>query len=321
MITPAEGIPGSSCAPQAASRRTPGILQVLLLCLAESRPVVQIMFLLRFVCGMVLIVADARPPGAAEWWRPLLGLLGWSLATAYVYLINGVEDFVADRVNGVGRPIERGDLDPGVARTVARCCAGGALLLELLAGRWMVVPTVAYLLLGRLYSVPPARFSARPVGSLAVVLGGISLTYAAGALCVGGHPTGDGLVFAALMTLWTTLVGATVKDLSDLEGDVASGRRPLVARLLPRHARQGISLVALSLGGLLCVAGAHLTALRLPGAVTLAGAMAMSVLLYRNAPATHSRALMRRPYRAFMGTQFVAHGVLIAEQLIRACPG
>ena len=333
-------VPGSAQArvPRTPDRRaTPG--RRLWYCFQESRPAVQVMFLLRFGCGVLLVGLGLGGVSAQEASRAVAAGAGWALATLYTYLVNGVEDVTEDRINAVGRPISRGDLDPGDALLVARACALLAIGAAWWAGEEVFAATAVYLALGHLYSVPPARLAATPAGALTVVLGGVGLTYVAGGLALGAAPRGEGSAFVVVMILWTTLVGATVKDLSDLLGDEAGGRRPLAARWGPWVLRRAIAGVALALGAAMLVAGAVWPVLLPSGAVLLAGAVVVAVRLLRRAPlggavpvdgaaavdgaapvddvvpvddAVRRRA-GRRPYRAFMVTQFAVHLTLLAS--------
>ena len=288
------------------------IPRLLALCFLESRPTVQLMFVVRFLCGTQVAVwqADGDRPGVSwgSWAR--VGV-AWFLATVYAYLINGVEDAHGDRLNQVGRPIGRGDLDVDRARRVARVCAVAALVVAASAGGTALALTAAYLVLGHVYSVPPFRLAATAWGGPAVVLGATVLTYLSGALAAGGRFGADGWILVTVLVLWTTLVGATVKDLSDVHGDLASGRTPLAVRVPDRLVRRGVSGVALLLGAALLVGALRAPWLAAPGLVVLVGAVAVTHRLSTTAGA-HGRAETRRPYAAFMVTQFAAHLSVLA---------
>src|SRR5262245_60636507 len=92
--------------------RWPGWLR---LCLIEARPVVLVMFVLRYLTAAALAGgADRAAPG-----RVVAGAAAWLLAVLSIYLINGTTDVAEDRVNGSGRPVASGRLPLATARQVA----------------------------------------------------------------------------------------------------------------------------------------------------------------------------------------------------------
>jgi 4-hydroxybenzoate polyprenyltransferase len=290
----------------------PGVLRRLRLCLVEARPSVQLMFALRFLSGGALVVHT----GSWARWPRLSGftlsLLAWVLATLYTYLINGAMDVREDRVNRLARPIGRGALDPATARVVATLCAVLALLCGLASGTAVAALVAVFLGLGYAYSVPPLRLSRNTVGAATVIILGGILTYCAGHLAMGLPPTLSTVVFGVAMSLWMGLVGAVVKDLSDVRGDIAAGRRTLTTRVREAALRRGVAVVAVALGAAFVGTAAALTPrLLAPAVVVLAGACCVAYF----ALTTHStdgRRHSRRPYRAFMVTQYLAHVALLA---------
>lgn len=274
------------------------------LCWVEARPIVQLIFLLRFSAGMVL----SWGAGVAIW-RVAVGLAGWCAATFAVYVYNGVADRVEDVANGSSRPIARGDLPARFATAAVLvgallACAGGALL-----GRWLFAATVGYLLVGYAYSGPPFRLKQT---YYTASIGGGSLgllTYLGGALCAGRPPTAAVLVFAGMMSLWMGGVGGIAKDLPDVTGDREAGRRTWPVVFGERRARQLLTVAAPVVAtAFLFTAAAYSAKLLWCSAAVCLGAVALMVVN----TGTHGReeAGRRLPYRVFMWTQYLSHTVL-----------
>ncbi|MET7461267.1 UbiA family prenyltransferase [Nonomuraea sp. NPDC005501] len=320
---------------------------MLLLCVAEARPGVLAVSALRYLSGMALVLPAVPAP---EPLKVVQGATAWVLSIFAVYLFNGVTDVAEDRINGSGRPIARGDLDPRVAAVVA--VAAGALSLAATAGlpHPMVWIIAANLVLGFLYSGPPLPLKDSCGGTVAVLCLSGLLSYAGGAVVAGsatyegvaGSATYEGvagsatvsavamvqmppslLVFAAAATCWMVLVGVPAKDLSDIPGDTAAGRRTLGVLIGERRSRQvmiAAALVVLAAFGLavvllevplvavLAVMAAGVAAVAvagtMPGAVT--GRMA-GTLAPGKRTGSAGRGARRRPYRAFMLTQHLLH--------------
>ncbi|OIJ92207.1 hypothetical protein BIV25_28310 [Streptomyces sp. MUSC 14] len=176
----------------------------------------QAVFLLRFTVAFLMGTGTAAPDPRTF----VTGATARTLATVYVYAINGVHDAPEDRLNGTGRPIGRGEPPPHRARTVAHACAAPAVALK-----WRTSTTVAAVLL----------------------LGGLT---SAGWTAAGGR-TGalEVIVFGGALTPWMGMAGALVQDLSDVRGDTAAGRRTALVLRGERRARLVCALnpVALAL--------------------------------------------------------------------------
>jgi 4-hydroxybenzoate polyprenyltransferase len=284
----------------------------LVLCLREARVAVQVIFLGRFLCGAALCSTGLRAPTG----RLVLGGFVWAAAILYVYLLNGVTDVAEDRVNRSSRPIASGRLSALEAGQIADGAAVLAVVGALWLGWWMTLLAGLVLALGYAYSVPPLalkRWSA--AAGLVTLVAGL-VTYAAGAVAADGTVTPALVVLALAMSAWMALVGAQAKDLSDIDGDRAAGRRTLAVRRGEGRARRMVAVNALVVGAVFL--GLALTAapqLRWPGLVVLAGAglLAGSVL------SGHSRGdrdRRRRPYRIFMVTQYAAHAAVFAGLVV-----
>src|SRR5256885_4484950 len=84
------------------------------MCVAEARPTVLGVFLLRFLTGCVLVTGPIE-----NLRRVVVGAAVWELAILSVYLLNGTMDVHEDRVNASRRPIASGALSPRIAGRVA----------------------------------------------------------------------------------------------------------------------------------------------------------------------------------------------------------
>ncbi|MEV5128420.1 UbiA family prenyltransferase [Streptomyces decoyicus] len=282
------------------------VLKTLTLCLRESRISVQIVFLLRFTVAFLM---STNSPDSAAGIPPFLAAaLAWGLATTYVYLVNGVHDAPEDQLNQSGRPISRGELSPRSATFVSRGLAAVALLIATLVESPLFLALItAQLLCGFAYSAPRIALKSRTSTTVLAVLLLGGLTFAAGWLSGGG--TGDAwpvIVFGGALTLWMGAVGALVKDLSDVRGDTAAGRRTALVLWGERRARTVCAITPVAVA-LLYLATAWLTApALLPSAVCLlAGAIVTSGLV-RATSSDEPRSRSRLPYRAFMCTQYGA---------------
>ncbi|WP_433665951.1 UbiA family prenyltransferase [Nocardia sp. CA-136227] len=271
------------------------------------------MFALRFVAASALATAPFTAIPISAWIDYLWAVATWLLTTTCVYLMNGMADRENDRINGVGRPIGRGDLHPRDAATVTGLLAVAALALALHVGIGMAALVLAFLALGYLYSAPPFQLSRTWAGSSSIVtLGGIC-TYAAGGVAVRAQLVPDLVIFAVVMSLWMGLIGAVVKDFSDVAGDRAAQRRVLTLVVGEMPLRRSVSIVALGVATGLAVGASRLPALQCPCVPMLFGAIAVACCTlttrYRD-----PRPVSRRPYRAFMVTQIAANfGALIGS--------
>lgn len=266
-----------------------------------------VIYTMRFLVAAALTMIAAPAP-TAPWWRLPTALAVWLCVAASVYLFDGVTDVVGDRVNGSRRPVARGALPVPVAAAVAAGWAGLAVVGATALGRDYLTLVCLALLLGWAYSAPPLRLK-RWTWSAGgtVILAGL-LTFTAGAVAVGftSAPT-TLLLFAVAMSCWMGFVGALAKDLSDVAGDAATGRRSsAVVRGLPA-ARRRLSSNALLVAAAFAIAAPAVDRVLLwPAAAVLAGAAAIA-LTCRD---TRLCRTARGPYRIFMTTQYVAHGVV-----------
>ncbi|WP_082801805.1 UbiA family prenyltransferase [Herbidospora cretacea] len=305
-------VSGRASGPSTLRRAT----RTLWFCTIEARPAVLAVSLLRFLAGATLALPVAAAPDPA---KVLQGAVAWVLSIFAVYLGNGVSDVHEDRVNGSRRPIARSDLDPRTATAAVAVAAALSLLATAGLPTAMTWVILANLALGYLYSGAPFRLKRRSGGTVLVVCGSGLLAYWGGFTVVVNGAEGvtplSLIVFATAATCWMTLVGVPAKDLSDIEGDAAAGRRTIAVIWGARVARNVMSAAALLLAGAFWVAGVAVSA---PLAVTalamFAGAVAVT-LAGRAADADAARGWRRRPYRAFMATQYVVHITVLSSNI------
>jgi 4-hydroxybenzoate polyprenyltransferase len=276
------------------------------LCVVEARPVVLLIYAMRFSVAFAIAYPGMSSTAA---WRLPVAMVTWLLAAASVYLVDGVMDVVEDRLNGSTRPIARGALPRRVALAVSMIWAGLAITGAVLLGAPYVFLVPTLLLLGYAYSGPLLRLKRwSPAAGATVLIAGL-LTFAAGGAVSGPvHLSMTLIVFAIAMSSWMGFVGVLAKDFSDVLGDALTGRRTCAVVRGVRGAARRLSLNAFGVG-LGFLAGAILIddLLIWPAAVVVLGAAAVAYGC-RPGPA---RIQPRRSYRAFMVTQYLAHAVVL----------
>jgi 4-hydroxybenzoate polyprenyltransferase len=276
-------------------------LDQLLLSFVEARPLVQLVFLLRFLVGTALAQTEAESVRAAQ------GGVAWMCAVWFVYLLNGLTDVAGDRRNGSRRPLATNELDPRFAANLCVVLAAASIAVGILVGDGYVLLVVAMLALGLVYSTGPgaAKLSAQP--ALLVAAAGSTLTYIAGAEAVGVADSSV-LAFALTTGAWIVVVGHC-KDLGDEDGDRQSGRRTLSIVVGRARARRLIAV-----GSVVVACLAAVVASVVPGTqsllLMLPGAVAVVALTIRGAK--HERSSQKGLYRAFMLVQYAVNlGALV----------
>ncbi|HEY0452991.1 UbiA family prenyltransferase [Actinophytocola sp.] len=270
----------------------------------EARPVVQIVFMLRFLAGAALGATYVGEVAAAT---AVTAALSWLAATWAVYLLNGVADVVEDRANGSTRPIARGDLPEETAERIVWALATTGLVLGALVSPVMLLLVVLMLAVGWAYSMGPRPCKQYMPGFLVSVFALGVLTYLAGWQAAGaGSPHGPVLVFGIAMSGWMGLAGWT-KDLSDTTGDRLAGRRTLPVLLGEWRARVVMAAAASLVGWTFVLLSAGLAGDLLPVAVVVCVGSAVLALVATTPLGQGDRAAKRRPYRVFMVTQYATH--------------
>jgi 4-hydroxybenzoate polyprenyltransferase len=283
----------------------------------EARPAVQIIYALRFLAAFELAGGPARMAAGRRllemWWLPV-ALFTWLCASTVAYLFDGVMDVVEDRLNGSKRPIASGQLPRPVAAALAAVFSVLALLgAVVLGGPWPYLVSVM-LALGFAYSAPPVRLKRYTwaCGTTVIVAG--LLTFAAGGSADGHLPHHWPLaVFAIAMSSWMGLVGAVAKDFSDVFGDAVAGRRTLVVVRGTSHTARRLSGNAFFVAITFFVAALWVAPALVWPAVAVAFGAAAVALTSLHRPEGAPR---RRPYRAFMVTQYVAHVVVLMVAVV-----
>jgi 4-hydroxybenzoate polyprenyltransferase len=281
---------------------------VLRLCWQEARPVVQLNFLLRFLAGAALGHAE----GVVVPVGPLVvAAASWLAAIWAIYLLNGVADIVEDRANGSTRPIARGALPRRAAAVLVRLFAAAALLLGVFVSAVHVLLVVLLLAVGWAYSMGPRPLKANQTGFVLAVFTLGALTYLAGSCAVDTRMPGNSLVlFGVAMSTWMGLGGST-KDLSDVEGDQLAGRRTLPVLLGERRARVVNALASAAVGWPFVACCVLWSSWLLPAALVVCAGSAVLAALALTSLGDGDRHRKRRPYRAFMTTQYLAHLTLL----------
>lgn len=255
-------------------------------------------FNLRFVAGGMLAFG-----GEIVIVKAVVGAASWFLAVWVVYLVNGISDIAGDRANGSRRPLASGVLTEHAAVVWSVVLGLGSLGIAVHVGVVFLLLVALMLTLGLTYSLGAHAAKKWAVPALAVAAAGGMLTYLAGAEAFHDTISPAVLRFAVVMALWIAVVGHT-KDFGDTVGDRIAGRATLPIALGEVPARAIVAVGAATLGG----AGVLIAALD-PELLSLAalgpcGAM-VCLFAFRRRPA--DRRSLRRPYRAFMVSQYAVN--------------
>lgn len=191
-------------------------------------------------------------PGVGE----LVLVLAVCLATnVYITGINQVVDVGIDAINKPWLPLPAGALSPrtglGLALGAGVVGVGGGFALSLPLG----ATTTTGVVVGTLYSVPPARLKRFPVpaGTSILFVRGLVLTLGVAWHLGGGWgpAPGEVIALAASATAFGAVV-AVLKDVPDRRGDVAFGIRTFATSGDPRRVQR--AAMALLVGTYLAVA-------------------------------------------------------------------
>jgi 4-hydroxybenzoate polyprenyltransferase len=277
-------------------------------CIKEARPSVLGVHLIRFSVGASMA---AQLTGHWAISRACAGAVSWEAAVCSVYLFNGAMDVREDRVNGSRRPIASGTLSRSAALLYAAAAAAASLVCAAFLGAMPACVVLGVLVAGWQYSAKPCCLKRHPAGTACV--GGILgvLAYLAGYSAQAGaqwpRPHLGPLIFVLAMSGWMALVGAPAKDLPDVAGDAAAGRRTLPLIWGETATLCVIGAAAMATSAVLCVAAAVKDpVLWWPAAAVCAGTLAIACAsLGRMWAGNPSR--RRRPYRIFMVTQYAAN--------------
>ncbi|MBD0838592.1 UbiA family prenyltransferase [Streptomyces sp. TRM68416] len=294
-VTAGSGLPG------ARLRRTAHTVGG---CLREARPLVQVMFVLRFATGALLTASAAhlRPNTA----HLLLGALAWWAATVSVYVFNGVSDLCEDRANGSARPLASGRLTESAARRAVVVTALAALVFAGTAGWRVAEATAVFLTLGYMYSAPSIAAKCRSWSASAVTCAAAGTTYLAGLAACDGPVTSEVAVFAVVLSLGVGLIAAVAKDLGSTRGDALAGRRTLAVVRGERSARRFCAAAGGALALALAAGAVWVRQLPLEAAAAVLAVGALCVA-GRCLAGQGGRGAPRAPYRSWMVTQYAVH--------------
>lgn len=273
-------------------------------CLREARPLVQVMFVLRFVTGALLTASAAHHRPNAP--HLLLGSVAWWAATVSVYVFNGVSDLREDRANRSRRPLASGQLSETAARRAVAVTAVAGLAFGCAAGWRVAESTAVFLALGYVYSAPSLAAKCRSWSASAVTCAAAGTTYLAGVAASGSALTAEAAVFAVVLSLGVGLIAAVAKDLGSTRGDALAGRRTLAVVRGERCARRFCAAAGAVLAVALTAGAVWVRELPLEaGAVVFAlGALCVAV---RCLPVRGGGDRPRAPYRSWMATQYAVH--------------
>ncbi|WP_424212987.1 UbiA family prenyltransferase [Streptomyces sp. BI20] len=306
--------------------------RTLRLCLTEARPLVQAVFVLRYLTGGLAALTGE----VSTLPNLLLGALAWWAATVAIYLYNGLSDLPEDLVNGSRRPLASGRLAAPAARVVTLALAALAPALAAGAAPALVPCVFGYLALGFWYSAPRGAAKRRGWSATLSTTAAALLSYVGGCLAGGGALTTTALAVGGVMSLWVGLIGAVTKDLGSTAGDARAGRRTLAVTRGENAARRFSAVCALALSAIAVVGSAALAGLpaQVSGIVPppeatgicapyfstilaakialLAGACVLSIGSLKVAQSCFHpiESRPRAPYRAGMATQYAVHLVV-----------
>jgi homogentisate phytyltransferase / homogentisate geranylgeranyltransferase len=219
--------------------------------------------------------------------------LVWTLVAAlavnvFIVGINQVEDLEIDRINKPFLPLAAGELSVPAGRRVVAAAAVLPVVLAVTQGPVETAAVGIALLVGWLYSCPPARLKRFPLAAASAIT-----LVRAGVVNLGvfWHLSealrGEGAIDPAVWVLLAVTVPfaaaiAVLKDVPDLEGDRRHGIATLTVRLGPARAlRLGLVILGAAAVGM-AVAGA---ALLDPGAAALLAAAALGAVAWTGARA------------------------------------
>jgi 4-hydroxybenzoate polyprenyltransferase/chlorophyll synthase len=161
--------------------------------------------------------------------------------------------------------------------------------------------------------VGPRPLKCSVAGTAVASAGGGLLSYLAGAAAAGGAPAPAHLGVFVLLALFMAVAGAA-KDLGDRAGDQAAGRRTLPVVAGHHAATRVIAGGCLLLGAAAVAVGWAAPRVLAPALALCVGGLVVAVLALRT-PEDAPRARQRRPYRAFMVTQYTVNPALLVSVL------
>ncbi len=284
-------------------------------------------FLSITLAGCLLGFATARHAGVAldpisagvTLLLALLAHAGVNVLNDYYDHLNGSDPLNTERLypyTGGSRFIQNGVMSPGQTRVYglvlfAAVIMGGIWLVGQ-AGAGLFWIGLAGLTLGWAYSAPPLKLNSRGLGELSVCLGFLLVVVGADYVQRGAFAPLPWLAGMPYALLTTNIL--YINQFPDRHADLLAGKRHWVARLEPRRAALGYTLILLAAGAWLLLgvsvgwftALASLTLLGLLPAVTAARALRR----YADAPAHLVPAIRTTIAAALLHTLLLA-GILM----------
>jgi chlorophyll synthase len=188
-----------------------------------------------FVCGVV----SSGVPVLANWYTVLAGvLLAGPLVCAMSQAINDWYDRHVDAINEPQRPIPSGRIPGKWGLYIAGIWTVLSLLVAATLGQWVVIATIAGLILAWAYSAPPFRLKANGwLGNAACGFSYESLAWITGAAAMlgGALPPPQVLVLALLYGAGAHGI-MTLNDFKAIRGDREMGIHSLPVLLGPERA-------------------------------------------------------------------------------------
>jgi 4-hydroxybenzoate polyprenyltransferase len=268
----------------------------------EARPVVLIVFSLRFAVGGLLLNSSG-----VTLERALVGQACWLCAIWAIYLLNGLSDIEGDRANGSSRPLATGRLSTRAGFAWCVSLATASIAVSILLGLSFSVVVGCILLLGATYSVGPLPLKNWGTAGLAIAAVGGFLSYVAGAISYDRSVDGQLVTFALVASLWILFIGHS-KDLGDVDGDRLAGRRTLPI-VVGAPTTRVLTAVSGMLIGLFSVFAAFSSPKLIAVGVYAPASLCLVAVLVKAKDS--SRETVRRPYAVFMIAQYAVNSLTL----------
>jgi homogentisate phytyltransferase/homogentisate geranylgeranyltransferase len=191
----------------------------------------------------IAVAEDANRRGAWDLAATLVAGLAVNVA---IVGVNQLTDVEIDRVNKPYLPVAAGDLSPAAAKRIVAACTVVPLAMAVTQGAPETAAVAAGLMVGALYSLPPARLKRFPFAASLCITGVRSLVVNLGVYWHFAHHIAPPVWALCLFVLPFSFAIAVLKDVPDIEGDRRFAIRTFSVRLGP-HRVFAIGLAALGL--------------------------------------------------------------------------
>ncbi len=173
-----------------------------------------------------------------------LGMITGMAINAAIMIINDIADIEIDRINRPNRPLVRGDITVGAAKTYALGFLAIGILTSGATGLTTLIIATAFALLGIIYNY---YLKGLPlIGNLAVS-GSVAIPFIYGALLTGDPVPNINVVLLSIAAFTVNTYREIIKDIADIEGDKHVGLKTLPIVTSPRTSYI-ISIVFLVIG-------------------------------------------------------------------------